>query len=348
MNVFYPFHRGDLTRAVDTLRWNSDLGGTKAHHIILHPAKGLKEYDELREIAAQSFASCEIVPDCEGLNSWPSGPNSCMRQACTFFYMRGQEKTKRSPWIFWENDAIPLVPDWLDQLEAEYRDAKRPAMLADGRRVMSQVPFMGAFVRPVGDTPDHCSGVSILPWDAMSRAQGLMIPKLSIEGNELAFDIAAAAEILPQMSPTNRIQHMLATPDGQNPVFPNQESLNLIRPGVVLFHRNKDGSLAERLREKRGGEAVTRQAHNLENAGSNPAPATTDMELRIASDAAATRILFGDKHLPQTLAEQMRSLIQGAVKLIDGKPARKAQFQTELRTAGLIGPAKKKRSKKRK
>ena len=316
MNVFFPFHTGDWVSAVEWLRWTAELGGCSDHALFLHPAKNTKadSVDGLASTARNSWREVFVIKDYEGATGWPAGPNACMRQAAQFFYIRG-ERGKPEPWAFVETDAIPLSASWLNRLEQEYREGKRP--------------FMGARVEPVGDTPIHMSGVGIYPWDAMSYASGLTIPSLSDTGTELAFDIAAAEHILPKMKATRLIQHVLATPDGKNPTFPTVEELAIIHPEAVIFHRCKDGTLIDRLRSS--SSLVNRAQGEPATRSWGSAHATHERTPATVSIAAKT--------VPDSIAGQLRSLCQAADKIIGGNAGRKQAFHTELRRAKLLGKA---------
>ena len=94
-----------------------------------------------------------------------------------------------------------------------------------------------------------------------------------IDNDELAFDISAAPEILKHAHCTTLIQQVFNT-DGKPPSFADQASLSVIRKGAVLFHRCKDESLIERLREQNAGVAqlVEQQPPKLPVVGSMPTP----------------------------------------------------------------------------
>lgn len=82
--------------------------------------------------------------------------------------------------------------------------------------------------------------------------------------------------------------------------------MSIIEPGAVLFHRNKDGSLIERLRESRGSVSVTHPVLiGGEIVGAIPAPATTgvdamlrkiaELEERLKAQTVTTPVTDGKK-----------------------------------------------------
>lgn len=236
----FPFHKGDKDRAKKWLEWVAEMGGCRSHSILLMPAKDTDAGD-LLPIARASWGSVDILPDGEGITGWPQGPNSNIRQLV--WHMWAQHL---GPVFHIENDCIPLVPDWLDQIAAEYQTA-----LLAGRT------FLGQVVRPSDSTPVHLTGNMVMPWDAAIQAPLLPQRCFATTGEELAFDITAAPQILPKAYDSKLIQQVW-NENGQPPTFPVGLSLCGIKPGAVLFHRVKDGSLIDRLREKRTGSASHR------------------------------------------------------------------------------------------
>jgi len=276
MNLWFPYHPGDYIRALQWMKWVRDIGTTGKHTIFLNPAKGLTGDEELREVAAQVF-TVQVRPDYEGLNGWPQAPNSCFRQAAWFFDSAGL-----GHWMFMENDAIPLVPDWLEQLEAEYRKAGKPFM---GRLVPAFDDHLGGLV------PDHCTGNMICP----EHTPG-MAPRLGV-ASDVAFDVYAAREVVPKMHNTLLIQHVFnlggeKSKDRHPPTFPTVESMALLQPGAVLFHRCKDGSLINRMRERKIGSALT--AVVLEAPKAPKAPKAQGMQAGLTPS-----ILHSQKTLPR-------------------------------------------------
>lgn len=255
MVIILPFHGGDQESATTWLSWAEELGGCKSHSIILMPAKGVNSGVQ-KELAARAFGSVSILPDAEGIEGHPAGPNSMMRQAIWHCQINSI-----GPWTFMEPDCIPLVPVWMDQWEMEYR--------AHGK------PFMGE-LRPAHDvTPDYLTGNMVLPANALTLAPMLARKGLSRDGVELAFDIVAASQTLPYAHLTKLLQQMPKNADGSSISFPDFASLGIIRDGAILFHPCKDGSLVKQLRARKQsrGELDSSQSHKLTPAGSIPAPA---------------------------------------------------------------------------
>lgn len=223
------------------LEWTAELGGVQNHNLILMPFKGL-DAAPVVDMGKRAFKSVRVEPDVWGVTSnWADqskgikdafGPNSMMSQAAWAVYNQ-----KLGPFFFWEPDAIPLVPDWLDRLEAEYKQAGKP--------------FMGAYVPATATgVPAHLTGNAICPENTIELAPSMVLCK------QLAFDVAGAAEILPRAHITKQIQHLFYYPEyPSQPTFPDQRSLDIVRDDAVLFHRSKDGTLLQRLTEILHGQA---------------------------------------------------------------------------------------------
>jgi hypothetical protein len=139
--------------------------------------------------------------------------------------------------FFWcEPDCIPLLPGWLDFLDSEYRTCGQY--------------FMGARVNVQG-TPEHMSGNAIYPKEVGDRAWNLLHADLA------AFDVVAAEQIVGQAHWTKSIQHVWRKDEGRNFTFPDQASVDaMVSKEAVVFHQNKDGTLIERLRERRSTKKV--------------------------------------------------------------------------------------------
>lgn len=230
MHFLLPFHTGDQAAA---LKWVSHvhlLGCGKRHDIWLMPSKSVMDFEEIQLSAISGFKSWGVIRDAEGITGHPQGPNSMMRQAAWHF-----QTSNLGPWTFCEPDNIPLTEDAFDVWEREYIHAGKP--------------FMGELRPASGVVPDYLTGNMVLPTDPLIKAPMLGRRGLSVDGTELAFDLVAASQILPQAHLTKLLQQVPKKPDGSSHSFPDQQSLSLIRPDAVFFHPCKDFTLQDRLRE---------------------------------------------------------------------------------------------------
>lgn len=248
--VVLAYSPHDQAQAHAWLNWSAELGGTTKHDLFIMPSKGIHLALQIEGVPAafmSAWKSVTVLRDDEGVVSdWhkddpirdASGPNSSIRQVAWYFYLNGQK-----PWLWIEPDAIPLRPDWLDRIEAEYRTC--------GHK------YMGSLVQSRNSVPAHSTGNMVWPGDAAVACPHLMLRQSTvINGRELeiAFDVAAAVDVMRDFHDTKLIQQIFRTD-----IFRTAEDLGLISPEAVLFHTGGGGNgsaprLLERLREKYFGQ----------------------------------------------------------------------------------------------
>lgn len=132
---------------------------------------------------------------------------------------------QKTPWLFLEPDCCPLRAGWLDAIAAEYKAAGKP--------------FTGARVE-VADVPLHMSGNAVYPVDMFAHAG------LALIANDIAWDVAAASQIVPQAHFTKLIEHAW-----KHPTFESWEQVEReVSKEAVVYHASKDGSLIRLLRER--------------------------------------------------------------------------------------------------
>jgi len=151
-----PFHSGDVSLALDLLRWIEDLGGCRNHDALLVVDRSTQwslAVDAMTS-ANKSFRTVNIaVPDVAFDFGWPQGPNAMFK-----FAARYVEDNLSDHWLWLEPDAAPLKSGWLDTLDAAYKTC--------GRR------FMGCVYRSNNpEIPLPClSGVAVYPNDCAREA----------------------------------------------------------------------------------------------------------------------------------------------------------------------------------
>jgi hypothetical protein len=229
MIVVVPFCRKDIEAARRLLEWIAELDGChKNHPCALIGAKPLTDEEIAPVIAAakSAFSSVTMIRQrTENESGWPRACNAMFR--CALEYT----PTQRLPWLWLEPDATPLRPGWLNKLEVEYAKSKKP--------------FMGAFYPlPVG----HLNGVAIYPANPVRYNSRLLSP-----GAE-PFDC-----VFPNL--TLRYSHISPSfhhewsPEGHEidskpRSFGSPLDLAILKPDALIYHRCKDGSLIQRLRER--------------------------------------------------------------------------------------------------
>lgn len=212
--------------------WMAELGPYDARHRLL---VGRDEGAEPNLFANSGFEQVEEITITGDV--WQSWPTSC----CNAFRQIGKhiEFGAREPWLWLEFDAIPLTPDWLDKIEAEYKTAGKP--------------FMGDKVE-VADVPLHMSGIGVYP-GVLSNHAGL-----AYLAHDTAWDVFAASQIVPQAHWTTLIEHSWkrdsVTKENLRVTFASQQMVdNEVSKDAVIYHASKDGSLIDRLRERENNNA---------------------------------------------------------------------------------------------
>jgi hypothetical protein len=226
MLVVLPVGPQDREQAIRWLNWVEELGGIGSHRLMVACARRVSNPTELSR-------SYELyVPHDEDERGWPMSPNHLFKRVAQHITWSPNPEA-----YFWcEPDCIPLVPGWLDLLDSEYRTCGQY--------------FMGAQVNIQG-TPEHMSGNAIYPKNVMERAFNLIHADLA------AFDVVGAEQIVGQAHWTKSIQHVWRKDEGRNFTFPDQASVDaMVSKEALVFHQNKDGTLIERLRERRSPKKV--------------------------------------------------------------------------------------------
>lgn len=241
----------DEELAIKQLQWIAEMGQVQADMFLL-----CSKHCNTRQLlhdGANAFRSAKWLPDNEDRQSnWreggldASGTNSMFRQAAYYAYLVHKPL---SPWMWLEADAVPMVPDWYERLNAEYERAKKPCM---GDYIDSNVP--------------HLSGVAIYPAKLPEFFPEMVHP--NIGGN--AFDVAAHAKVLANAHRTLLIQ------DGWRS---KGVTAAKIRPEAVLYHASKDGALIDELRNKKnGGDATCATQHERSSLPPVPVLKALDQE----------------------------------------------------------------------
>lgn len=233
-----PYHQGDLQLAQNLLLWIAELGGCRNHACILAADNGVPKETrmELKQRALQSFDFVEtLVLDIPKTGHLPNH----------MFMLTAREIMQRYkwPWLWLEPDAVPLKPGWLDALAEEYANSPKRFL---GNLIEANQP---------GLPHVHLTGVSIYPPDAYT----LYDEFASIKSANVAWDMEAASAVVPKAANSNLMSHFWGKRD-LPPTFVKEKTnghpinalpLSFIKPNAVLYHRNKDGTLIQLLRETR-------------------------------------------------------------------------------------------------
>ena len=210
-----------------------DLGGAQRHECVLVEGFLVKpeERQIIADMAREIYGNVETIGTWyEDSRPWPINANLMWQRTAQYMFEK-----RKCPWFWQEADCLPVKPGWLDAWEAEF--------LACGK------PYMGCVVKD----PFHLTGNAVYPPDVRKFCPEQMIADV------IPWDVTGMPKILPHTHHTDLYHHQwfynVEQPaNGQysrNAThFDNVDQLSIINPKAVLFHRNKDGSLIQCLRER--------------------------------------------------------------------------------------------------
>lgn len=224
----------DKDTTVRLANWIAELGGVGNHDCILGVHTDT-DTTGIYDVLAGAFRRVGSFLIDEEATIYPFIANQ-MWKRCAQHVADGIDEPQ--PWFWLEPDAVPLTPNWLDAIEAEYKAVNKPFLLD----------------KVVTPTSVHNSGVGVYP--ARVRDYTTQLWNLA----NIPWDVFFKEDFTPHTHHTGLIHDKFYAkwddPTSGPPVFPDAQSLDIIEPRAVLFHRNKDGSLIDRLRE-RGGMSKT-------------------------------------------------------------------------------------------
>lgn len=235
MKVVLPFHNGDAEQAADLLTWIGHLGGAKEHDLLLVADAGLDWSVAMALIPiGEVFRSVELICTDRLVTGWPQGGNTLFLSAAEHC------AATKEPFLWLEADCVPLSKDWLDRIQSVYGGG-----------------FLGHIYEcnTPGLPQRLLSGIAVYP----PNAYDIIHPCVGNEPHR-AWDVSAAEKILPHAADSCLFHHFWGE-KGLPPTFAAQKApespvntltLDYLRHGAVLFHRNKDGSLRRLVADKLG------------------------------------------------------------------------------------------------
>lgn len=228
---------------------------------------GIQDHEckELLRFASGGFKSVALIPTSHKLTdeSWPKGANWLFQTACRYFKEQGG-----SSFLWLEPDCVPLIPKWLEALEAEYIRCKKL--------------FMGADING-----KQLSGIAIYPPNSLDLYRDFFREGISDRPWDYVVDARPMGHV------TDLIQHVWGK-KGLPPTFvkirrpgdaENVMSLSCIDPHAALFHRCKDTSLINLLREQHVPNSISVVITNFKR------PEFLKMAFESAVDAGACNIV---------------------------------------------------------
>lgn len=237
--VVLPFCNHDGRLMLKNVQWMAQLDRRRKYDCLMSYEDKVSQsiVDSIRRSAQLCFGN---VFECSypslGRSGWPQGPNWAIQ--CTARFI---QQNIKQPWLWMEYDQIPVTRDWIDVLQHEYKTCGKP--------------YMGNVILDFGG---HMNGGGVYPWDFPIRSP------LSMAAKDVAWDYFARSDIIPYCHPANHlIQQCTGIVNGRcvinggaDPAFRTKaDVMSLLQDGAVVFHRCKDGSLINRLKEMVGHDS---------------------------------------------------------------------------------------------
>lgn len=229
--VVLPVCNRDGWLLAQNLDWQFELDGRKDAECVLtiDISTDGRLLSDIEMLAWRTFASVQSFPYPTPKNDkWPEAPNWAFQH--TARYMQSLKR----PWLWMEPDFIPVREKWHTTLSQTYQICRKPVM--------------GSIVKGMG----HCNGTAIYPAnfpmlypDAMKTVHVAWDDFLKYNHGATIYD---ASEI---MCHAWGIERGKATQFGGEPAVFHcwGDVQRWVCPNAVTFHRCKNRSLIDRLRE---------------------------------------------------------------------------------------------------
>lgn len=230
--VVIPYHSRDRMAAIKLLKWMAELDGIRGDRTCVLVSTSTcsdAEHTEVERTAKEAFGNVVLATERKDRElGWPQGCNRVFQYA-----IRKLPEIINQPFLLFEPDGAPLCPKWLEALEDEY--------FACGK------PFLGT-----GEIhPSHLNGFAIYPADPKRFFPDWTAPMGK------AWDMVGGEFVLAKAKISRLIQHVWSVdgrPMSKPYSFPTAEAVKkLVRSDAAVFHRCKDGTLIDRLREMKNG-----------------------------------------------------------------------------------------------
>lgn len=228
MIVVLPHYSGDVWLAVKNLQWMIELDGKVPYECVLS-CDTKTDSTEVTALAKKFFKKVhQFRYDRLKEDRWPISQNHSFMNLA--WHMHGNFQKQSFLWS--ETDSVPLSPGWLQKIEACHIAGKKP--------------FTGHWNHTTG----VFNGVAVYPWDVCRYAPKAVTAALC-EPPQPPWDVFCSREVFPHLNVANHLFQHIWRDDatGEAHTFKTAEDVaRVVRPGVVLFHRVKDGSLQDVLR----------------------------------------------------------------------------------------------------
>jgi len=226
--VVLPFCNLDVLQLLKNLDWMKRLGMSKTHDCLLSYDLTTNSEVIKQVISKAREVFCNVQTTSYHVPHGTRFPQTAAWQHAA----RTMQKLYRH-WLWMEADAIPLKRQWLEVLQNIYDNCQQP------------------FCGPVVPGPGHMNGTAIYPANTPQ-----LLPR-TMSHTENAFDVEAREEMGRNVKDIGHIffcawgikDGKLNPLEGEAPNFPpgSNHLLNQIPTTAVVFHRDKSGSLIDRL-----------------------------------------------------------------------------------------------------
>lgn len=230
IRVVLPVCKKDMGLMLHNLKWQRELDVRKDYDCVLS-LDGSLTPDEIVDIESAAWDTFEWVETyvypTAPRSSWPQAPN------WAFQHTARHMKQGNRPWFWMEADCVPLQPDWLDALNAEYFNCRKP--------------MMGVVVQGMG----HCNGTAIYPPNFCDISRKAMRCVDVAWDGEMKSDTIHLTHNVPHlMCHVWGIKNGRAVPSGGDAaIFKNWSDVKRwVDLKAVVFHRSKNETLINQLR----------------------------------------------------------------------------------------------------
>jgi hypothetical protein len=231
--VIFPFCNNDGRLMARTVRWLAKLGGCKNQSALLAYDKSTLPdiIAAVRHEALACFGQVqEFVYATPPLGNMTQTAKLAFKAIACHIYHK-----VRRPYLWFEADMVALKRGWLDTLQAAYANCHKS--------------FFGPVIPEMG----HFNGTAVYPFDTWTRCRSLHVM------NDDAWDTGMRDETRGYVADASHlIQHawvrsgprLLSCGYGELPYFGSvQDVQRMISKSAVLFHRDKNLTLVDRLTE---------------------------------------------------------------------------------------------------
>jgi hypothetical protein len=245
-----PVTKSDKALALKLAGLISLFGGVERHKIlVVGTSSTASEATKVKELLTGVFGESALyIPETECEIGWPQSCNHLFSNVVTHL----ERERNKLPWYFLEADCTPLRKSWLDDIETEYNQARKPFLGAVQKTRMVN-PDTGDFVKHDGE---HVIGSCVYPADFARRSTLWRYIRWDDELPKASpWDVYIRHEVRPNTAVSKTIQsnwrtkNYEITASGRITCSPIDE-LSIddpIEECVAVVHGCKDGSLIDEL-----------------------------------------------------------------------------------------------------